>query len=106
MRNKRPKRRLVDPKNWKNMEGENPTIKKINSYLTCHFIWNEDIPPDECLREARKCVEEYETCPEEVVDRIEEYLTSQFAPENALVKRDCFDEASMVVDIIEKGMGL
>jgi len=88
------------------MDGGTPIIKKINSYLTSHFITTSDLPPDECLREAQKCVQEYETCREGSIDRIEEYLTKQFAPENALVQRDCFDEASRVVEIIEKGMGL
>jgi len=88
------------------MEGENNTVRKINSYLTCHFISHSDIPANECLTESRECVQMYEESPEAAVGQIEEYLTGQFSHPRILVQRDHFEEAKEVIRIIEEGKGL
>ena len=35
------------------MEGETPSIRRLNSFLTDRFVCPTDIPADECLEEAR-----------------------------------------------------
>ena len=104
MMRKRPNRRLVNPQDWKNMSGENNVTRKINSFLTCHFISNSEMPPDECLKEAQVCIQECERYPTEAIDRIEEYLREQFHSSSSLIQRDCFIEAKEVIKIIKEGV--
>ena len=66
---------LVDPTKWENMEGETDTIKKLNSYLTCHFIIESDLPADECLSEAIAIESHKEWVEFEIAD----YLADRFS---------------------------
>jgi len=49
--------KLVNPRDWKNMDGDSEIEKRINSYLTCQFIVFDDVPADECLDEAKYILE-------------------------------------------------
>ena len=55
---------VKDAHNWRKMAGSTELIKRINSYLTCQFTISQDVPNDECLKEAEyilKLIEEYDS---------------------------------------------
>lgn len=45
---------VKDSSDWRSMEGDNELEKRINSYLTFTYIFERDVPADECLEDARK----------------------------------------------------
>jgi len=47
---------IEDPSKWSKMDGDNDLEKKVNSHLTCRIVSPSDMPPDECLSEARHII--------------------------------------------------
>ena len=55
---KRQQGRIIkNARNWWEMEGDTELEKKINSFLTVQYIFEKDVPADECLQEAKELLE-------------------------------------------------
>jgi len=91
---------VKDASRWQEMDGDSRAEKQINSYLTCAFISQYDIPSDECLNEAKAVLEEAGRSKEGLIDRIEEYIIHQFMCPESVVKRNCFEQAEEVMKLI------
>ena len=48
---------VKDATKWKKMEGDTELEKRLNSFLTCWFVISQDVPADECIKEAKKIIE-------------------------------------------------